>query len=101
VKLYKIYAGKLTWVNVSRETKCFYFLDSSIPAFGYSSRVEKTDGMLTPQQAILEDINSKKTMRGAFQDKLAKIETELKSLEALSEEHNQSLEPTVKDSSLS
>lgn len=85
MKLYKIYAQKLTWINITKETKCFYFLDSSIPAFGYSTRINKRDAMLTPKEAILEALNDKKTMRGAYQDKLAKIEMELKALESLDE----------------
>ena len=85
MKLYKIYAQKITWANVIKETKCFYFLDSRIPAFGYSTRIDKRDAMLTPKEAILEALNNLKTMRGAFQDKLAKIEMELKALESLND----------------
>lgn len=53
---------------------------------------KRKDALLTPQEAILEALNNRKTMRGAFQDKLVKIEAELKALESLSQEYNQPLE---------
>jgi len=87
VKLYKVYCEKLYETDVLKETKCFYYINSNIQGFRYSSRVEKTNALFTPQEAILEAINSKKSMLGAFQDRLVKIENELKALEVLQKEN--------------
>lgn len=94
MNLYKIYGKELISIEVEKETKCFYFLKNCISAFGFSSRIDKKDALLSPQEAILEALNNRKTMRGAFQDKLAEIEIELKCLENLQKEHNQSVQPT-------
>lgn len=83
MKLYKIYGKELFTAEVEKETKCFYFINNSLPAFGYSSRIEKEDAILTPQEAIQAALNNKRTMQGAFRDRLAEIETELKCLEGL------------------
>ena len=60
-----------------------------MPAFEYLIQIAKNEAMLTPYEAIQEAINSKKTMRGALKDKLAKIETGLKALEILRGSHKE------------
>ena len=56
-------------------------------AFRYGSRIAKEDALLTPQEAIQEALNGRRTMRGAFQDKLATCEKEIEKLERLQEEY--------------
>ena len=88
MKIYKIYNLKLIEVEVVKETKFFYYLDDRPLAFGCVSRIEKGWACLSPQEAIQEALNGRKTMQGAFRDKLIKIEKEIEALEALERQYN-------------
>lgn len=84
MQIYKVYKGKIESFEVGKESKEFYYFKEHRPmAFGCSTRVEKKYACLTPQEALQEAMNSRLTMRGAFQDKLAAINAEIEILETL------------------
>jgi hypothetical protein len=86
MKLYKIYANKLHSCDVLKETKCFYFLAECKAAFGYSTRIEKEDALVTPQEAIQAALNSRRTMLGAYIEKAERARADISILEALQAE---------------
>ena len=77
MKIYKVYKSEVCSENVVKETKLFYWFDNYKEAFGWAKRIEKKYACLTPQEAIQEALNGRRTMRGAFQDKLMAIENEI------------------------
>ena len=88
MKLYKFHKNELITEEVEKETKCFYFLKHRVSAFGSYTRIKKIDALLTPQQAIQEELNKRRTSHGVFSDKLAQIEIELNTLEELQKQYN-------------
>jgi len=91
MNIYKIYKGKVCSVDVNRETKRYFWFTERHPAFGFSAKIEKEYAYLSPQEAIQEALNKRKTMREAFKDKLSKIESEIANLEKLEQEYNKIL----------
>ena len=87
MQIYKVYGGKVYSPEVTKETNCFYWFAEYQEAFGYSTRIEKEHACLTPQQAIQEALNGRRTMKGAFEDKLEKIKAEISNLERLKVEY--------------
>lgn len=96
MKLYRIYGNKLHSCEVSKETKCFYFLTERMAAFGFLTRIEKEDALLTPQEAIQAALNNRRTMLGAFVEKAEKAKADIAMLEALQDEYNQANSPDAK-----
>ena len=70
MKLYKVYRNKVCSVEVKKETKCYYFIEGCFSEFDYSTRIDKEDALLTPQEAIQNALNHARTMYGAYRDKM-------------------------------
>ena len=87
MKIYAVYRNKVHDVEVTKETKCFYFLQDCILAFGFRNRIEKEDAMLTPQEAIQYALNQRKTFRGGLYDRLIKADQDIEALEQLQNEY--------------
>ena len=88
MQIYKVFGGKIHPIEVYKETDCYYWFIDNNGVFGYASRIIKRDACLTPQQAIQEALNGRKTMKGAFEDKLAKVNDEILNLESLEQDYN-------------
>ena len=86
--IYKVYEGKVCAIEVVKETSVFFCFAGSRPEFGYSKRVEKKFACLTPQEAIQEELNGRRTIKGAFENKLARVNEEISNLEKLEKEYH-------------
>ena len=89
--VYKIYKGKVTAIKVAKKTNCYYWFETDQAAFGYLTRIEKEYACLTPQEAIQEALNGRRTMYGAFKDKLVKVKSEIANLEKLEKQNERNL----------
>ena len=86
MKIYKFYDQIIHEVEVVRETKLYYWFGDVLQAFGYSKRIERKNACLTPNEAIQEALNSRRSRRDIVKERLDKIEAEIAILEKLEQE---------------
>jgi len=81
MKIYRFYDGKMCSVHVEKETKKFYKIEGNM-AFRFVSRIQKSHACVTPDEAVQEALNGRRTMKGALEDRLKAIQAEIEILES-------------------